>query len=159
MNGQGWGSRWNSRWAGWDWENSDEATWTQAVRALPLCASKHAHHVCFVKGGCQHRDRTKGKPGCVVWSRAWACPSSLGRGGLRACPPLVAARGEHTRRVDMDWFRSFKKGVCHSRHPDSRQPCMCSLCSSGNAERGALTQTLHRRRLGLSRVGASRAVG
>lgn len=36
------------------------ATWT---RALPLCASKHAHHVCFVKGGCQHGDRTKGKAG------------------------------------------------------------------------------------------------
>lgn len=39
----------------------------------------------------------RAKLGCVAWSQAWTCPSSVGSGRLSACPPLAAAQGASTR--------------------------------------------------------------
>ena len=137
-------------------EPAMQVTWRLALR-LCLCARPNMPIATFAlcRPAVSAVTGPRAKPGCATWSGA-----RTGRGGLRAVPSPVAAQGASTRAWGTwNWFRSFKKGVCHSRHPDSCQAlCVCSLCSSKNAERGVLTQTLHGRRLGLSRVGADWAV-
>lgn len=142
-------------------EPAMQATWRLAVR-LCLCARPNMPITTFAlcRLAVSAVTGPRAKPGCAAWSGAWMCLSSVGRGGLRAVPSPVAAQGASTRAWGTwNWFRSFKKGVCHSQHPDSCQAlCVCSLCSSDNVECGVLTQTLHGRRLGLSRLGVDWAV-
>ena len=146
-------------------EPAMQATWTQAIRALPLCASKHAHHVCFVKGGCQHSDRIKGKAGlCGVVT---SLDVSELRGKRRtACLPASSGRsgGEHTSPGGHGLVQIFQEEclpLTAPRLPPPRLPpgvvraftLVFRQCGPWGPYK-----TLHGRRLGLSRVGVGRAV-
>lgn len=81
-------------------------------RGLCLCASKHASHVCCVKGGCQRGDdRTKEQSRAVWRGHRLGRVRAPWKRLTGAPPPLAAAQGRHTFPGDMDWFRSFPRRV------------------------------------------------
>lgn len=139
-------------------EPAMQATWT---RALPLRVSKHAHHVCFVKGGCQRGDGTKGKAGlCGV-------VTSLDVSELRGkrqteCRPASSgcSGGEHTFPGGHGLVQIFQEGCLLLTAP-RLPPGVVHVFTLLFRRRGAWGPypDFTRGRLGLSRVGARRAVG
>lgn len=91
---------------------SDARDLEAGCQALPLCASKHAHHhVCFVQAGCQRSDRTEGKAGLCRVVRSLDVSELYGK-RWTACRSVSSGRsgGEHTCLGDMEFLQIFQEG-------------------------------------------------